>query len=465
MLIFWFFSKHVLTIQWEIKYNEDTNFRINNSTVRSFHMNEKLFSYIASSPTAYHACATSAEMLKAKGYTELFEGKKWEIEEGKGYFVKRNGSSVIAFRIPKGGFDGFMIAAAHGDSPCLKIKENAEMADKYFVRLSTETYGGMIYSTWLDRPLAVAGRVAVKTENGILIKLVDTKEPVALIPNVAIHMNRQVNSGMNFNAAVDMIPLYGGESEKDSFKNRIAALAGVSADEILTTDLFLYNPQSGYEWASFVSAPRLDDLQCAFSSLEAFFASEKETCGGLPVYALFDNEEVGSQTKQGAASTFLYDVLKRVIKALGGDEDTYLETVASSFMVSCDNAHSIHPNHPEHADKNHTVHMNGGVVIKYNANQKYTSDAVSVALFKTICDEAGVPTQYYANRADMPGGSTLGNIANTQVSLNTVDIGLAQLAMHSSFETAGKDDTEYMVRALTAFYSSGIKSTDAGYEF
>lgn len=428
-------------------------------------MNKKLFDYIEASPTAYHACAVSADALMQKGYTELFEGDKWVLADGRGYFVRRNGSSLIAFRIPKGGFKGFMIAAAHGDSPCLKIKENAEMADKYYVRLSTETYGGMIYSTWLDRPLAVAGRITVKTEKGIEVRLVDTKEPVALIPNVAIHMNRQVNSGMNFNAAVDMIPLFGCESEKGSFKGKLASLAGVSEGDIITTDLFLYNPQKGYEWASFVSAPRLDDLQCAFSALEAFTAAEVATGRGLPVYALFDNEEVGSQTKQGAASTFLYDVLKRVIKALGGDEDVYLQTVANSFMVSCDNAHSIHPNHPEYADKNHTVHMNGGIVIKYNANQKYTSDAVSVALFKMICDEAGVPTQYYANRADMPGGSTLGNIANTQVSLNTVDIGLAQLAMHSSFETAGKDDTEYMIRALTAFYSKGIRATDAGYEF
>ena len=428
-------------------------------------MNERLFDYIENSPTAYHACAYTAEMLKKAGYKELFEADAWKVKAGRGYFVRRNGSSLISFRVPNTEATGFMIAASHGDSPCLKIKENPEIADKYYVRLSTEVYGGMIYSSWFDLPLAVAGRVTVKTEKGIEIKLVDTKEPVALIPNVAIHMNRQINNGMNYNASVDLIPLYGGESEKDSFKSRIASRAGVSTEDVITTDLFLYNPRAGYEWASFISAPRLDDLQCAFSALEAFTATEVATGRGLPVYALFDNEEVGSQTKQGAASTFLYDVLKRVVKALGGDEDAYQQIVANSFMVSCDNAHSIHPNHPEFSDKNHTVHMNGGVVIKYNANQRYTSDAVSVALFKSICDEAGVPTQYYANRADMPGGSTLGNIANTQVSLNTVDIGIAQLAMHSAFETAGKDDTEYMIRALTLFYSKGIRTTENGYTF
>ncbi len=425
-------------------------------------MNKKLFDYIASSPTAYHACAHTAEILKNAGYKELCEGDEWKIKSGRGYFVRRNGSSLIAFRVPATEATGFMITASHGDSPCLKIKENPEIADKYYVKLSTETYGGMIYSSWFDRPLAVAGRVTVKTAKGIEIKLVDSKNPVALIPNVAIHMNRQVNSGMNYNAAVDMLPLFGGE--KDSFRGYIAKLAGVSAEDMITTDLFVYNPQKGYEWGDYVSAPRLDDLQCAFSALTAFVESADALVvnSAIPVYALFDNEEVGSQTKQGAASTFLFDVLSRAAYAL---EKDYSRLVANSFMVSCDNAHACHPNHPEYSDKNHTVHMNEGIVIKYNANQKYTSDAVSVALFKLICDEAKAPVQYYANRADMPGGSTLGNIANTQVSLNTVDIGLAQLAMHSSFETAGKKDTKYMIRALSKFYSKALKLTENGYEF
>lgn len=441
-----------------MKYNLYSDFYRLSSKEKK-RMNAKLFEYIAASPTAYHACAHTAEILTDNDFTELFESEKWALEVGKGYFVRRNGSSVIAFKIPKGDFGGFMIAASHADSPCLKIKENPEIADKHYVKLSVETYGGMIYSTWLDRPLSVAGRVTVKTEKGIEIRLVDTKDPIALIPNVAIHMNRSANSGMNYNAAVDLIPLYEGGEKKDIFKGLIAKAAGVSVEDIVTTDLFLYNPQNGYEWGDFISAPRLDDLQCAFSSLEAFLGAKDGS--GLPVCAIFDNEEVGSQTKQGAASTFLYDVLSRIAKALGED---YCRLVANSFMLSCDNAHASHPNHPEFSDRNHTVWMNEGVVIKYNANQKYTSDAVSAAIFKLIAEKAGVPTQYYANRADMGGGSTLGNIANTQVSLNTVDIGLAQLAMHSSFETAGSKDTEYMVRALTEFYSSSLKATAAGYE-
>ena len=422
-------------------------------------MNAKLFDYIAASPTAYHACAHTAEILSEDGCIELFENEKWTLEVGKSYFVRRNGSSVIAFKVPNKDFNGFMIAASHADSPCLKIKENPEIADKHYVRLSVEAYGGTIYSTWLDRPLSVAGRVTVKTEKGIEIRLVDTKDPIALIPNVAIHMNRTANSGMNYNAAVDLVPLYDGGDKKDTFKGLIAKAAKVSVEDIVTTDLFLYNPQKGYEWGDFISAPRLDDLQCAFGSLEAFLGAKEGS--GISVYALFDNEEVGSQTKQGAASTFLYDVLSRVAGALGTD---YRNLVANSFMVSCDNAHASHPNHPEFSDRNHTVWMNEGVVIKYNANQKYTSDAVSAAIFKLIADKADVPTQYYANRADMGGGSTLGNIANTQVSLNTVDIGLPQLAMHSSFETAGIRDTEYLVRVLTEFYSSTLKATATGYE-
>ena len=425
-------------------------------------MNKKLFDYIKKAPTAYHACANSAKILEEKGYIRLFEGEKWNLEAGKGYYAERNGSSLIAFRMPVGKPSCFMITAAHGDSPCFKIKENAEIADSNYLRLSVERYGGMLCSTWLDRPLSIAGRVVVKSEDGLEIKLFDLGAPCALIPNVAIHMNRQANDGMSYNAAVDMLPLFGEAAEKGKYYTMVAEAAGVNKEDIISTDAFLYNADDGIEWGEFISAPRIDDLQCAFSALEAFTAS-KSCDGVMPVYALFDNEEVGSGTKQGAASTFLYDVLSRATKASGGDDEDYFCAVANSFMVSCDNGHAIHPNHPEHADKNHNVVMNKGVVIKYNANQKYTSDALSSAVMKVVCNAAGVPYQLYCNRADMAGGSTLGNIANTQVSLNTVDIGLAQLAMHSAFETAGAKDTEYMVRALCEFYSRDMRENCKGY--
>ena len=410
-------------------------------------MNKKLFDFIAKSPTPYHAVKNVCDELSAKGYTELSESKKWDLEVGKGYYVTRNCSSVIAFRVPEDDFSGFMLTASHCDSPAFKIKENAELADKYYVRLSTEKYGGMLCSTWLDRPLAVAGRITLRTENGISVRLVDTKEPCAIIPNVAIHMNRSANDNMSYNPAVDMLPLFCTGDEKGSFRALIAKTAGCDEKDILTTDLIVYNPQYGTEWNGFISAPRLDDLQCAFGALEAFTSAKKAE--SLPVYCLFDNEEVGSQTKQGAASTFIACVLERISECLGLSLSEHYGKVANSFMLSCDNAHAVHPNHPEYQDKNHAVYMNEGIVIKYNANQRYTSDAVSAAVFQLVC-------------ADMPGGSTLGNIANTQVSLNTVDIGLPQLAMHSSYETAGAKDTEYYVKALTCFYGKSIVMENDG---
>ena len=424
-------------------------------------MNNALFDYISASPTAYHAVARTAAMLDKAGYACLSEGENWTLEPGKGYYVKRNGSSLIAFRVPRGEWLGFMMTASHCDSPCFKIKENGELAEEHYVRLSTEKYGGMLCASWMDRPLSIAGRVTVRTENGISVRLVDLGEPCAVIPNVAIHMNRAANDGMKYDPAVDMLPLYSDGAGKGTLRARVAACVGAAEEDVLTTDLFVYNPQRGQAWSRFISAPRLDDLQCAFGALTAFLAAEESS--SVPVYCLFDNEEVGSETKQGAASTFLYDVLRRIS---GPDGEAYRRHVANSFLVSCDNAHAVHPNHPEYRDRNHSVYMNGGIVIKYNANQKYTSDAVSAAIFRLVCEGVGVPVQEYANRADMAGGSTLGNIANTQVSLNTVDIGLPQLAMHSAFETAGADDTEYLMRALTAFYGRSLRmESDGSYRF
>ncbi len=424
-------------------------------------MNEKLFDFIKKSPTAYHATDSAANMLRGAGYAELCEGEAWMLEPGKGYFTTRNGSSIIAFKLPASEPSGFMMAAAHTDSPCFKVKENGELCDQAYTRLSTEAYGGMILSSWFDRPLSLAGRVMIKTENGIESRLVDSKAPCAIIPNVAIHMNRDINNGFKYNTSIDTIPLFSADGEKKTLKKLISELSGVAEEDVVATDIFVYNPQDGRGWGEYISAPRLDDLQCAFAALTAFINAE----GGedVAVCALFDNEEVGSGTKQGAASTFLSDVVDRIVLSLGGGAERRARMLANSLMLSCDNAHALHPNHHEYSDKNHTAVMNGGIVIKYNANQKYTSDAVSVALFKLICERAGVPTQSYANRADMPGGSTLGNISNTQVSLNTVDIGLAQLAMHSSYETAGGADTGYMVQALIKFFSSSIRPNEKGY--
>ena len=419
-------------------------------------MNRKLFDYIAASPSPYHAVAHSAETLHAAGFQPLSEGEDWTLTPGQGYYVTRNGSSLIAFRARKE-FRGFLMTASHCDSPTFKIKENAELTGSGCRRLAVEKYGGMLMSTWMDRPLGIAGRVLLRKGSGIESRLLDLGGACAVIPNVAIHMNRKANDGYAWNPAVDLLPLWGVGEEKGFFRPTLAMALACREEDILATDLALYNPQEGVEWNGLLSAPRLDDLQCAFAGLTAFLsAGESEA---IPVYCLFDNEEVGSQTKQGAASTFLRETLERICDALGL---TLRTMAAGSFLLSCDNAHAVHPNHPEYADKNHAVRMNGGVVIKYNASQRYATDAVSAALFQTVCEEAGVPFQRYANRPDMVGGSTLGSIANTQVSLNMADIGLAQLAMHSALETAGGADTAYMAQALETFFGMTLRAGGDG---
>ena len=276
-------------------------------------------------------------------------------------------------------------------------------------------------------------------------------------------MNREVNDGYKYNAQIDMLPLYGDNSSKGSLMKTIAKEAEVEEESILGTDLFLYNRMNGTKIGSneeYISSPRLDDLECAFTSLSAFLS--ENTSNSASVYCVFDNEEVGSGTKQGADSTFLYDVLRRINISLGKTEEDYYRLISSSFMVSADNAHALHPNYTDKSDLTNKVYMNDGIVIKYNANQKYTTDAVSASIFKTICDSVDVPYQTFTNRSDILGGSTLGNISNAHVSLNTIDIGLAQLAMHSTYETAGAKDVTYMIDAIKAFYNTSIEQVEDG---
>ena len=324
----------------------------------------------------------------------------------------------------------------------------------------------MICSTWLDRPLGVAGRVLVrtKTEAGerYETKLIDFDRDLVLIPNVAIHMNRKINDGFTFNKQIDMVPLLGsGTLEKGAFRRMVAEQAGVAEAEVLGSDLYLYNRMAPTVWGAeneFLSAGRLDDLECAWATLQGLLQGKNEK--SVQLWCCFDNEEVGSGTKQGADSTMLEDVLRRIAKGLGWDDEDYRCAVARSFMLSCDNAHAVHPIHPEKTDATNCTFMNEGIVVKSHAGQKYTSDAVSVALFRGVCEKASVPVQFFANRSDEMGGSTLGNIAMAQVSMNTVDLGLAQLAMHSAYETAGVRDLEYLERACAACCGAGL-STDA----
>ena len=427
-------------------------------------VNQELIEFLDNSPTCFQAVENLKNMLKKEGFGELLECEKWEIVPGGKYFVTRNDSSIIAFSVPKKDFTGFQLICSHTDSPSFKLKENAEMdADGKYTKLNVEGYGGMLCAPWFDRPLSVAGRIAVRTEKGIETRLVNLDQDLAMIPNLAVHMNREANSGYKYNLQKDMLPVVGEASSKGKLMKLVAENAGVKEEDILSTDLFLYNRAKGTIWGlekEFLSAGRLDDLQCAFASMKGFLAAVPGE--SVPVCAVFDNEEVGSSTKQGAASTFMESTLRRLNGALGRTEEEYLSAVAGSFMISADNAHAVHPNHTDLADPTNRPAMNGGIVIKYNANQKYTTDAVSAAVFKLLCERINVPYQTFANRSDMAGGSTLGNIANTKVSLNTVDIGLPQLAMHSPYETAGTKDTGYFCEVAKEFFSSSVEMKGNG---
>lgn len=412
-----------------------------------------LIHFIAKSPSPFHAVRGIKAALLYAGFTEIREEDTWQIEKGGKYVVTRNGSALIAFTVPQEGAEAFHITASHCDSPTFKIKEDPEIADGPYVKLNVEGYGGMIMSTWLDRPLSVAGRLLV-TENGHLAeKLVAIDGTMLVIPSVAIHMDRSVNQHKEWKVQKDMLPLYGMTGAKTPFMDVIAAAAKVKAEDILAHDLILYSRVPGTIWGEereFISSPKLDDLQCAFACFRGFTQGEKEKY--ISVYALFDNEEVGSATSQGAGSTFLANTLERLARSLGYSYDETMAMIARSFMISADNAHSVHPNHPEYADPVNRPVINGGIVIKYSAAQKYATNAFSAAYFKKLCKDHDIPTQTFTNHSDNPGGSTLGNISNTVIAMPTVDIGLPQLAMHSSYETAGVKDTAYLVDAVTKFY-------------
>ena len=427
------------------------------------HTAEKLLTFIKESPTAFQAVEMMKTRFTENGFTELKEDEHWEIKNGGKYFVIRNHSAIIAFTVPEVSSDVFHIIASHSDSPSLKIKENPEMVENGYVKLNVELYGGALLAPWFDRPLSVAGRLIVKEDEQICEKLVTVDKDMLMIPNLAIHMNREANSGYKYNVQKDMLPLYGLESAKGSFFKTVAEAAGVKEEDILGHDLFLYNRMPGTVWGSeeeFVSAPRLDDLQCAFSSMEGLIAGKNEK--SICVHMVMDNEEVGSGSRQGALSNFLPDVLERICLSYGMTKEEQICARSRSFLLSADNAHAVHPNHPEKSDDEFPVILNGGVVIKYNASQRYTTTGMTGGVFGSLCEKNDIKTQLFVNRADMPGGSTLGNLLSHSFSVPMVDIGLPQLAMHSAVETAGCEDVETMIEAIQAFYESEICQTKDG---
>ena len=406
--------------------------------------------FLDTSVSAYHATANLRDTLVEAGYERLFEHEKWDLQRGGKYFLIRGGTTIIAFRVPEKTPYGFMMSACHTDRPTFKLKERAELRGTY-TRLATEGYGGMIISSWLDRPLSLAGRVMVETEDGVESKLINIDQDLLMIPSVAIHLNRAVNDGYKWNLAVDTVPMLGGSDDADKFLPLVKSYAG---GRILGHDLYLYVRQKSSVWGidgEFISGPALDDLACAWGTIQGFLDARDNL--SVPVFCAFDDEEVGSNSPQGAASTILEFTLERICDALNLDIHQML---AQSFLVSADNAHGLHPNHPELSDAANAPVLGKGVVIKFNAAQRYTTDGVSAAVFRRICEKAEVPVQNYTNRPDIRGGSTLGHISLTHVSVPTADIGLAQLAMHSCYETAAVVDLGYLESAMTEYFSAAL---------
>ncbi len=422
----------------------------------------QLLDFIENSPSSFHVVENIARRLEEEGFCALKEQEDWILEEGKAYYVERNASSIIAFRLPRreeedaGEWKGFHIIASHSDSPTFKIKEHPEInQENAYIKLNTEKYGGMIMSGWLDRPLSVAGRIVVQKDGELMPCLVNVDRDLLVIPGLAIHMNREANKS-EYNPQVDMLPLFAGNEGKglkSSLMDKVAKAAGVKAKDILGHDLFLYVREKGRIFGAnreFILSPKLDDLQCVYASLEAMCRAVPEQF--VTVMAVFDNEEVGSGTRQGADSSFLQDVLWRICECTGIKEAEYRRRLAESFVLSADNAHAVHPNHPEKADPTNRPYLNGGPVIKFHGGQKYTTDAVSGAFVKNLCQKAQIPYQTYANRSDVAGGSTLGNISTAHVSVASADMGFPQLAMHSAVETGGVRDLEYGVSLFEYFY-------------
>ena len=418
-----------------------------------------ILNLLNNSQSSFQVIENIEKRLIKEKYEKLDEGKEYLIQKGHKYYVVRNGSSIIAINVGKKlSKPSLLISASHSDCPSFKIKPEAFIFGKDYLQLNTEVYGGALLNPWLDRPLSIAGRVLIDNNGIKSVNFVDD-EPFCIIPSVCIHFDRNANKGKELNPQIDLLPL--ASLKNNDFNSYLRKKLNLKKGTIVSYDLYLYPLTEAINWGmnhEFLSSYHIDNAECAYTTLEGFVNTFNEN--NINVYACFDNEEVGSLTRQGAASDFLKVTIERISKSLNVD---YYSLIANGFMLSCDNAHSVHPNHPELSDPKNRPEMNKGVVIKQNANQSYTSDGLSIALFKSLLDKAKVPYQFFTNRSDIRGGSTLGNISNGNVSLLAVDIGLAQLAMHSCFETAGIKDIDYMIKAVNAFYKSTLTIANGTY--
>ena len=424
---------------------------------------KELIDFLYESPTAFHAVKNVKEVLNKEGFTELCECSKWELEKGGKYYTTKNNSALIAFTVGKGEIEqeGFKLIGAHTDSPTFRVKPNCEMTvENSYVRLNTEVYGGPILNTWFDRPLGIAGRVILKSDNILFPKteLVNINKPLLIIPNMAIHMNREINKGFEINAQKDTLPVLSLVNEKlekgNYLINLLAEELKVNKEEIIDFDLYLYEYEKGSIVGlneEFISMGRLDDLQMVHAGINALVKSNITQATNVMV--CYDNEEIGSATKQGADSDMLSNILERIVLSLGKDREGFFRALAKSYIISADNAHAVHPAAPEKHDPTSRPLINKGPVIKINANQAYTTDADSDAVYEMVCKKAGVPVQKFVNRSDARGGTTIGPINSTHLNIRSVDIGNPTLSMHSIRELAGVDDHTYAMKSFLEFYN------------
>lgn len=425
-------------------------------------MAEKFVEFLNKAHSVFHGIKLMEEELKEAGFVKLLENQPWKLENNRYYYVVRNDSSIIGFKIPEMiRVKSVNIVVAHSDSPSLKVKSVSDLHDKNYAKLNVEVYGGAILPTWLDKPLSVAGRAIIKRDGRLVSLLVDFDENYCIIPNVAIHQNRDINDGYKYNPQVDLIPLVSGNVEENYFKKKIASILDCEVEDIYGYDMFLYNREKACLWGKdneFISGQRIDNLECSYAALQAFKYSLSEN--SINMFVVFDNEEVGSESRQGASSFFLKEVIDRIFASFFYSSADEAAILANSFMISADNAHAVHPNHPELYDVDNRAFMNKGIVIKRNASQRYVTDGISEAIMKVICEKADVPVQYFANKSDSRGGGTQASSLQATVSIMGVDIGLPQIAMHSTYETAGSKDYQYLIDALNAFYNSSVLVSD-----